>query len=475
MQHVLVVDDERDAAESMAMLISAAGFTVSTAGTLRDARRQIAMREPDLVLLDLRLPDGSGMTLFDDAVLRSRTEVVFVTGHGDVETSVQALRLGAADYLLKPVAAKQLMDILGRVSRAAVRRIDSPTKGALGRSGKLLGHAPVMRRMRNQIDRVAPTDVTVLLTGESGSGKELVAATVHEQSRRRERPMLAVNCGAISPHLMESELFGHEKGSFTGADAQHIGFFESARGGTLFLDEITEMPLELQVKLLRVLETGSFLRVGSTQMQTTDLRLIAATNRDPMRAVAEGKLREDLLYRLNVFPLHVPPLRDRAEDIALIAAYFLELISQREQLVKRFAPSALAALSEHDWPGNVRELRNVVERAYVMAAGAEIVDPCLTVAEAAAPACNDPAGVPTLQVCVGDSWSDIERQVMLATLEHFDGHQQRASQALGISVKTLYNRLRDWSLLPHTGLVRSRQPARSAPPLGPVRSGLSAD
>src|SRR6201989_956485 len=219
-----------------------------------------------------------------------------------------------------------------------------------------------MRKVYQQIVRVAGTNVSVFITGESGTGKEVVARTLHDLSRRRSQPFLGVNCGAISPHLMESEIFGHEKGSFTGADRQHLGCFERTNGGTLFLDEVTEMPLDLQVKLLRVLETGTFMRVGSTQQQETDVRLIAATNRVPMQAVSAGKMREDLLYRLNVFPIHLPALRDRANDVPLIAEHFLDEISRREGQIKHFAPAALARLSEYRWPGNVRELRNIVHR-----------------------------------------------------------------------------------------------------------------
>jgi two-component system, NtrC family, response regulator AtoC len=459
MQHVLVVDDERDAAETMAMLIADAGFTVSTAGSLRDARRQMALRKPDLVLLDLHLPDGSGFNLYDEEVLDEDIEIVFVTGQGDLESSLKALRLGAVDYLLKPVAPEHLNRLLHRISRAPMRLHGSrePADGTHGRTPLLLGCSSAMQRVQSQIDRVAPTGVTVLITGESGCGKELAAATLHDLSKRRDKPMLAVNCGAISAHLMESEIFGHEKGSFTGADSQHIGFFERTKGGTLFLDEITEMPLELQVKLLRVLETGTFMRVGSTQLQTTDVRLIAATNRDPMAAVREGKLREDLLYRLNVFPIHMPPLRDRPEDVAIIAQHFLSVIGRREGLVKRFSPQVIAAFTDYVWPGNVRELRNVVERAYVMAAGSEITDPCLPVPQrpAAAEDLLEP-DTPILALCVGESWADIERQVVLATLDYYDGHQQRASHALGVSVKTLYNRLRDWSMLPQAAVARAR-------------------
>ncbi|HUG23938.1 sigma-54-dependent transcriptional regulator [Piscinibacter sp.] len=453
MRHVLVVDDERDSAETLAVLVAGEGFTVATAGSLKDARRQMVLQTPDLVLLDLVLPDGNGLRLVEETRGQPNTEIVLVTGHGDVESSIQALRLGASDYLLKPIDTKQLQEVLARVSRpgsAASRRPRLAAAQAGGQFGSLLGRSAAMQRVYDQIARAAPSGVAVLITGESGSGKELVACTLHELSRRAQRPLLAVNCGAISPNLMESEIFGHEKGSFTGADSQHIGFFERASGGTLFLDEITEMPPELQVKLLRVLETGAFMRVGSTQVQTADVRLVAATNRDPERAVRDGKLREDLLYRLNVFPIHVPPLRDRAEDVPLLAAHFLDLLSHREGgAVKRFAPQALECLSGYRWPGNVRELRNVVERAYVMAPGREIVDASLpSTPPAPVPEMRPVPDVPTVMVRVGASWSEIEREVTLATLKHYKGHHQHTCHALGVSVKTLYNRLKEWQVRP---------------------------
>ena len=448
MRHALVVDDDSDAAETLAMLIADEGCSVACAGTLHGARRQLAMRRPDVVFLDLHLPDGSGFKLFDEPMLAEDTEIVMMTGDGDVESSVRALRLGVLDYLLKPVQPAQLREALDKVNRAAVKQLQAHGPGgeAAPSAPMLLGQSPGMQRVMDQIGRVALTNVTVLVTGESGTGKELVAATVHDRSRRRDKPLLAVNCGAISPQLMESEIFGHEKGSFTGADSQHIGFFERAKGGTLFLDEITEMPPELQVKLLRVLESGTFMRVGSTQLQTTDVRLVAATNRDPEQAVRDGKLREDLLYRLNVFPIHMPPLRDRAEDVALIAQHFLATISRREGVAKRLAPAALAELAAYVWPGNVRELRNVVERSYVMAGGAVIEQACLPAPERStqAVAQGDP-DAPMIALCVGDSWANIERHVVTATLRHYNGHQQRTSHALGVSVKTVYNRLREWS------------------------------
>lgn len=449
MPHALVVDDEADSAEMMATLIAMEGFTVATAGSLRDARKQLALQEPDIVLLDLMLPDGSGMQLFDDGKNLANTEVVLITGHASLETSIQALRLGAVDYLVKPVNMKQLHGILSRVTKpSALKAEAADLQTGLeeeGHFGLLWGRSPVMRRVYEQILRVSGTAVTVFITGESGSGKEVVASTVHDLSRRRGRPFLGVNCGAISPHLIESEIFGHEKGSFTGADRQHQGFFERASGGTLFLDELTEMPLDLQVKLLRVLETGTFMRVGSTQVQETDVRIIAATNRSPMVAVKEGKLREDLLYRLNVFPIHLPALRERAEDVPLIAKHFLQEISRREGQVKTFDPEALNRLSDYGWPGNVRELRNIVHRAYVMARGTVIVDECLPTTDAPLPVLT---GAPILSIRVGTTLAEIERQVTLATLEYLGRHKEKTAATLGVSLKTLYNRLKEYSTVP---------------------------
>ena len=453
MPHALVVDDEADAAEMIAALIATEGFTVATAGSLKDARRQMALQEPDVVLLDLVLPDGSGMQLVDDVKALSGAEVVLITGHASVETSVQALRLGAADYLVKPLNVKQLRGVLSRVRRPSTLRTDIGDLRTMletdGHFGLLWGQSPPMRQVYERIVRVAGTGVTVFITGESGSGKEIVARTLHDLSRRRGKPFLAVNCGAISPTLIESEIFGHEKGSFTGADRQHQGFFERASGGTLFLDEITEMPPDLQVELLRVLETGTFMRVGSTHVLETDVRLIAASNRDPLAAVASGKLREDLLYRLNVFPIHVPALRERPQDVGLIAAHFLDEISRREGDVKRFSARALERLAAYPWPGNVRELRNIVHRSYVMALHNVIDDECVpsaTDAPASQPASRN--GTPVLAIEIGTSLAEIERKVTLATFEHFGRHKERTAAALGVSLKTLYNRLKEYSTVP---------------------------
>ena len=377
MPHALVVDDDIDSAAALRVLIAGEQFTVAVAHNLRDARRQISLQQPDILLLDLHLPDGNGMELLADPEVVAHSEVVLCTGHASLETSIEVLRLGAADYLVKPINAKQLRGVLTRIMKPAALKaeVDGLTAklSSSGHFGHLWGKSEPMKRVYEQISRVAGTGVTVFITGESGTGKELVAQTVHDLSRRRKHPFLAVNCGAISPNLIESEIFGHEKGSFTGAERQHHGFFERASGGTLFLDEITEMPQELQVKLLRVLESGRFMRVGSTQSQDADVRIIAATNRSPYVAVGTGKLREDLFYRLNVFPIDLPPLRQRLSDVPLLANHFLTGICSREGTVRRFTPAALGQLESYEWPGNVRELRNAVHRAFVMAVG-ELVD-----------------------------------------------------------------------------------------------------
>ena len=465
MTHALIVDDDVDSASTLKALIVGEGLTVAVVHSLRDARRQIALQQPDIVLLDLQLPDGNGMDLLADRHMLADSEIVLITGHASLETSIQALRLGAADYLVKPINMRQLQGVLSRFMKPAVLKAEveglvaqvEPT----GHFGHLWGRAPSMLRLYEQITRVAGTSVTVFITGESGSGKEVVAQTVHDLSRRRKQAFLAINCGAISPNLIESEIFGHEKGSFTGAERQHQGFFERASGGTLFLDEITEMPMELQVKLLRVLETGRFMRVGSTQTQETDVRVLAATNRSPEQAVASGKLREDLFYRLNVFPIELPPLRDRLSDVPLLARHFLTAFGAQQGQAKQFSAAALDRLSRHRWPGNVRELRNAVQRAYVMSAGGLIDEECLPdmafavapAAVAAARAAESPPrdAVPaqmtddSITLPIGTSLAQCERALILATLRAYHHHKERTAAALGISLKTLYNRLKEYA------------------------------
>ncbi len=389
--------------------------------------------------MDLTLSDGSGLDLLGDPQAIGRPDYVVVTGDATAETAVRALQRGALDYLTKPVDRARLRSALANVQRTrSLRGTVAELRGRLrdlGHFGALVGRSESMRKVFELIERVAVTNASVFITGESGTGKEGVAEAIHRLSDRRAQPFLAVNCGALAANLVESELFGHERGSFTGAERRRLGYFERAHGGSLLLDEITEMPLELQVKLLRVLETGALTRVGSTESIEVDVRVLAASNRDPAAAVAEGRLREDLLYRLNVFPIELPPLRTRGADVSLLAEHFLEVVNARDGRTKRFAPRALAHLQTLAWPGNVRELRNVVERAAIL------VDETIDL-EALPSATSAVLGEErTLRIRVGSSLADAERRLILATLDALDGRKQETANALGISLKTLYNRL----------------------------------
>jgi len=445
MPHALAVDDDPNFLSALAELIEGQGFTTNTALNLRDARVQLSHRSPDVALVDLYLPDGSGIDLLKDLDGGAATEVVLMTGHADVESAVQALRLGASDYLTKPLDIGHLKNILANVASlqpsaaaagpAAGEEAGEETSPEVGRLGLLLGAAEPMLATYEMMNRVAPTDATVLLVGESGTGKDLAATTLHLLSRRSKAPFLPLNCGAISPTLIESELFGHERGSFTGAQHRHKGYFERAHGGTLFLDEISEMPIELQVKLLRVLETGTLARIGGDQQVAVDVRVIAATNRDPHRAVADGKLREDLLYRLQVFPIQMPPLRERNGDVELLASYFLDQLNERQGTGKRFSADAMERLCNHSWPGNVRELKKIVHRAFIMA-DEEITPRCLPREVG-----GESGAVRSLNFQVGASISDVEQRLIMATLDAYAGNKRKTAEVLGVSLKTLYNRL----------------------------------
>jgi len=445
MSHVLIVDDDGNTREALAALAAAEGFTTASAGSVAEARIQLVRQRPDVVLMDLRLPDGSGMDLFEDLEDRASIETILITGHASVETAVEALRLGASDYLVKPVNTQRLKSVLSRVPRNGELRAElgqlRDELRHMGRFGRLVGRSPAMQEVYEKVARVASTEATVLLLGESGTGKEIVARTIHDLSRRRKHPFLAINCGAISPNLIENEIFGHERGSYTGADRQHKGYFEQADGGTLFLDEITEMPMELQVRLLRVLD------IGTSRVVETDVRIIAATNRDPREAVRAGKLREDLYHRLNVFPLEMAPLRSRGDDIELIANHFLDEMNEACGTRKKFAPGAIARMKQYPWPGNVRELKNYIHRVFIMAGEEGLEGPTLdaeatpvrsyAAASSSAPAITVPLGTPL---------SVAARELILSTLEHCGGERKRTAEMLGICTKTLYNRLREYGI-----------------------------
>jgi DNA-binding NtrC family response regulator len=439
---VLIVEDDHSSLDALRYLVEDEGFEVTTATCLAQARSQIAENPPDLVLADLVLPDGKGSELLGE-IEGNGTEMILITGQASVETAVEALRLGALDYLTKPVDVARLKTLLATFNRTSeLKRQVSTLREELreaGRFGLLVGASPAMQEVYRLVEKVATTDATVFITGESGTGKELVAETVRRLSRRSSRPFLPLNCGAVSANLIESELFGHERGSFTGADRRHIGHFERAHGGTLFLDEITEMPIELQVKLLRALENRQILRVGGTKPVDVDVRVIAASNRDPREAMRDGRLREDLYYRLRVFPIHLPPLREREGDIEMLARHFLAELNQRSDTQKKIADETIELLQRHSWPGNVRELKNVVQRAYILAEDRVTAD-CLP-REVRLGEENAVAG-PYLQVRIGTTLADVERRLILATLDDLGGKKKEAAQTLGVSLKTLYNRLK---------------------------------
>ena len=435
MPHLLIVDDEHDIRELIADIAQDHGFSVAQAGNIKQARIQIERQKPNVVLMDMQLPDGNGIEFWEKLDL-PHARVVFITGHSSVDSAVQALRCGAVDYLRKPLRLQRLQAIL---SELKLLYLEGPGRDLAPAFARMVGDSDPMKVLRQHIEKVAPTRATVLLVGESGTGKELAAEAVHLASARRKKPFMPLNCGAISPNLIESELFGHEKGSFTGADRQHKGYFERAHGGTLFLDEVTEMPMELQVRLLRVLETGTFMRVGSQEELSGDVRIIAATNRNPETAVKEGALREDLYHRLSVFPLQLPPLRDRQSDVVLLAHHFLAEFNAEHGTSKVFAAHALSGMQEYNWPGNIRELRNYVYRSYILSD--DEIDGEFNTFEPHSRPLNARTEI---SVPIGVALADANRQLILATLKQCGGVKKAAAEMLGISLKTLYNRLEEY-------------------------------
>ena len=376
---VLVVEDDVAIRRGLESALRDLGATPKAVGTAGEAARVLEEFDPQVLIVDLNLPDGDGIEVFRAArEVKPDRDGIVLTGQASLDSAVEALRAGVSDYLLKPLRPAQLEVVFQRLSARRSLESEVDTLRAelqeTGKLGELIGKSPAMVKVFEAIRRVAVSNAPVLVTGQSGTGKEVVARTIHRLSRRASAPFVAFNCAAISPTLIESELFGHERGSFTGADKRRIGYFEEANGGSLLLDEITEMGPELQVKLLRVLEAKTLRRVGGVQDLRVDVRLISATNRDPLDAIKENKLREDLYYRLNVFPIALPPLAERREDIAVLAEHFRKQIEDQERSgVQAWDPAALRALEAYPWPGNVRELRNVVHRAHVMTEGDTIL------------------------------------------------------------------------------------------------------
>lgn len=448
MPRILVVDDDPGFTPAIAELLRELGFEVEVATSLEEARASIDEGLPDALLMDLLLPDGSGLELIE-SIDTSATRVIVITGHPSVDRAVKSLRAHVHEFLIKPIDVKQLTASLTPLledDASSKGEPRSPKAGSYPGLGPLVGDSPVMRSLFESIEKVAPSDASVLLIGESGTGKELVARAIHELSPRTTRPFLAVNCGAVPNELIASELFGHERGSFTGATRQHRGYFERANNGTLFLDEITEMPAELQVNFLRVLETSTFRRIGGDKDLETDVRVVAATNRSPEEAVADKTLREDLYFRLTVFPIRLPLLRERPGDIAILAEYFLDELNESAGKSKRFVGDGVRVLERHSWPGNVREFRNVLQRAFILAdgdIGEHHVD------EAVRLGGEFESSVP--RIGAGITISEAERQLIFSTLDHYEGNKRATAEALGISLKTLYNRLKEYERSDATG------------------------
>ncbi len=458
----LIVEDDANFGGSLQALVESRGFEVAWVQSIAEAQARLEEATPDIALVDLDLPDGHGMDLRRDGHISPDVPMVVITGHATVESAVAALRQGVVDYLTKPLDPTELRAVLHAIERTrGLRRRIQQLEGDLreaGRFGRLIGRSKPMQRVYDVVARVAPTEASILLTGESGTGKEVVAATVHQMSPRAEGPFVAINCGAITDTLIESELFGHERGSFTGAHQLRKGVFEQAHEGTLLLDEISEMPLEMQVRLLRVLETSEVRRVGGGQTIRVDVRVVAATNRVPEDAIRRGQLREDLFYRLAVFPIRLPPLRERGDDVLLLAEHFLRELNQDGSASKRWAGTALDALRSRTWTGNVRELKNAVSHAWILAeeeireehlpeptggtGPGPAYDPSIaTEAAGAGPSVSVEGGASLVRVPVGQPLAEAERALILATLERCAGNKRRTAETLGISVRTLYNRL----------------------------------
>jgi DNA-binding NtrC family response regulator len=456
-QRVLIVEDDALARKGMADLLTLWGYEVASAADGAEALERVAEEPPAVVVSDLVMPGVDGLALLSALrVDHPEVAVIMLTGQGSIESAVQAMKEGAYDYLTKPLDPGRLQVLLERaLDRAESAREVNRLRRELrhrGAFGRLVAGAPAMLEVTRQIEQVAPTDATVLVLGESGTGKELVARTIHDHSARRRGPFVAVNCAAIPETLLESEIFGHEKGSFTGATGRRPGCFELADGGTLFLDEIAEMSPATQVKFLRVLQDGRFRRVGGQTEIAVDVRVIAATNKSPAKALQDGALREDLYYRIAVFTLALPPLRDRPEDLDDLVRVLLEELAERHQRsVRGVDEAALAVLRHYAWPGNVRELRNVLERALIVCPGeligvSHLPSPPAAAAVAAEPAADQAAD--DLRLRVGTTVDEAERRLILRTLAYTGNNKTRAAEILGISLKTLHNKLNRYNRPP---------------------------
>ncbi len=454
---VLIIEDEPHALMGLAELISGWGYRTETARDGIEGLEKTLAWNPAIIVTDLKMPRLDGIGLLtrlasEESALCSNLAVVVLTAQGSIQLAVEAMKLGAYDFLQKPVDATRLRTILANATRQRDTEIELEVARRrlreTGVLGSMVGNSRPMREIFGLIEQIAPSNVSVLITGESGTGKELVARTLHDLSPRKPRPFVAVNCAAIPETLIESEIFGHEKGAFTGAVERRAGCFELASGGTLLLDELGEMPIGTQAKLLRVLEERKLRRLGARTEQDVDVRVLAATNRDPTLAVADGHLRSDLYYRLNVFNIHLPPLRDHIEDLPPMAEAMLsEMNAKHGRRVSGVGSSILERMMAYDWPGNARELRNTIERAVILCPDGAPLDaghlpPAFGKTQAAA---SHPVDSSIVQVHVGTTVDEAERLLILRTLEATGQNKTRAAEILGVSLKTLHNKLKEYS------------------------------
>lgn len=449
-EKILIVEDEENERTGLAELVRAWGYDTETAADGAEGLEMVETWNPAIVVTDLKMPRLDGMELLERiAAHPQQVAVILLTAQGSVDAAVTAMKRGAFDFIEKPVNPTRLRNILQNAARlrGTERELEASRRKLrdIGVMGSLVGSSRKMQEIFRLIEMVAPSTASVLITGESGTGKELVARTIHSLSNRKAKPFVAINCAAIPETLIESEIFGHEKGAFTGALERRIGCFELAEGGTLLLDEIGEMPIGTQAKLLRVLEDRKLRRLGSKSETTVDVRVLAATNKSPDEAVARGELRNDLFYRLNVFNIHMPPLRDHKEDIPeLVHAILADMNEKHTRTVAGVSDQVMHAFQGHAWPGNVREVRNTLERAVIVCDGSVVepkhlppgfgqVTPRAPVQEANA-----------VRLGVGTTVDEAERLLILKTLEATNNNKTRAAEILGISLKTLHNKLKEY-------------------------------
>jgi DNA-binding NtrC family response regulator len=455
---VLIVDDEELLVKSCGQILSSEGYTVHTEGRGRSALDMVRRHRPDLILADLHLPDMDGMVLLKEIKkISPESLVIMITGFATVDSSVEAIRAGAYDYIPKPFTATQLRILIGRAAQQVqLVRDNAVLRDQLKKQysfENIVGTSESIQKVFSVVSRVAPTDASVFISGESGTGKELIARAIHMNSRRSDRPFMAINCAALPDHLLESELFGHEKGAFTGADVARRGLLEAASGGTFFLDEVTEMSMDLQAKLLRVIQERKIRRVGGEGELPIDVRWVSATNRDPEKAVKDGALRQDLLFRLNVVPLKLPPLRARRDDIPALAQHFLRKYAQEyERPQINFAPDSLRILCEYDWPGNIRELQNMVERVVSLCSPGqtigkddlpeELLNRERSTTRGFSPFLSDQL----FHDAKAEAVSSFEKEYLRSLLEKNGGNISQAARQAGIDRKTIHRMLAKYEL-----------------------------